>query len=764
MDHLPFSRSTDSTRSQLAIPRLSTEKFNDKYLIDYPDAIARKYEEEWYKKLETGVLLESMPSLQTWLFFGLLGTVFRRSSRKTWKDFSREATESAEATVTTEALVGYTIDYLKGELFTLSHQKHVCCCLQKAYDVLNSICGTNFGSSTCSQVVLSLSILGEYLSIVMAWHFVDSIQLPPKLLRAWPAGRLSNSHFLSWRMQTDGWCRKDIARQMQNLTTSGMYYVSRFGNPDASIAHESCTFTLCDAARVPDNSYHTKHVCENGNCGMAIAKQCQLDSILRKGDLIPLISPINDDTESAHDSYIELIERSPSSIYVAISHIWSEGLGNESDNSLPRCQLVRLSRYVKELYSPEIACRVLFWIDSICCPRKPRDLRGLAISKMRDTYARADKVLVLDSWLQAQEIGRYSEYDLGLKVFASKWSKRLWTLQEGALAAKLVFRFRSASFSYKDDFYGDDISSLRFQLPLARTDLEQVTIRAACTVAYRILRGYQLRIGGKERDNRQTLSILRGLKHRDTSHDEDEGLCLGALFNLDLEKIFEKKSAEGRMATFWKLLPDIPPSLIFSFAPRLQEKGLRWAPAQLRWSTSAFFDDHIKNDRPAAKLYNSSEANGLLVEYPVVLLHCPKRPLSHTFYFKSKKWYRVSCNTFYITRMQEYGMSNPQPIEDSKDEIDWCREDELFVKAEGVGILLSVDLPEVDPLFDYRAILVSIQGEENGMLLVKYESTISITPVVELPPRLQNTQLDGDIVEIIESTIIKERHQKWCLS
>ena len=71
-----------------------------------------------------------------------------------------------------------------------------------------------------------------------------------------------------------------------------------------------------------------------------------------------------------------------------------------------------------------------------------------------------------------------------------------------------------------------------------------------------------------------------------------------------------------------------------------------------------------------------------------------------------------------------------------------------------------MDLPEVDPLFDYRATLVSIQEEENGTLLVKYESTISITPVVELPPRLQNTQMNEDIVEIIEGTIIKERHQK----
>ena len=761
MDHLYLPKFIDHPWT---IPRLSTIRFDNKYLNQYPDAILSKYEGEWREKMEAGNLSEVMPSLQTWLFFGLLQTFFKRSSQKIWKDFSREATKTTEASVTTKALVDYTIRYLPTSEFTLNHQQHACRCLLVAYDVLNSVC-KHIKSPTCSLVILSFSVLGEYLSKVMVCRFSDHdrIGLPPILLRAWPAGRLSSGHFLSGRMQEDGWCPKDIAKQMQNLSTSGMYHASRFGNPDASKSHERCTYTLCDVARVPNHFYRTEHVCEDGNCGILRANQDQLESIVQRG-LIPLISPADDAVERNQNSYLNLIEPCPDTIYVAISHIWSEGLGNEAENSLPRCQLVRLSQYVKDLYRPEISGQVFFWIDTICCPRKPRDLRGLAISKMRDTYMEADKVIVLDSWLQTQEMEDDWHYELALKVFSSKWSKRLWTLQEGALARKVAFRFKHASFPYKDKVYREDLASQKYQLHLDRKNLEQVMIRADCTVAYRTLRGYQLRAKWGKLDNVQTLGLLRGLKHRDTSNDNDEGLCLGALFNLDLKKIWEAKSVEGRMAAVWKLLPDIPPSLIFSFGPRLHEKGFRWAPSQFRWSTSAYFDDNVGYVPPAGKLYTASNITGLLVQYPGVLLHCPRRPLCDEFYFKTEQWYRVSCNTFYKNRKLEFGLENPQPIENFKHKIDWCKDVQSSLETEGVGLLLSVDLEYVHPLIDYRAILVSIQGRENGMFLAKYESTISITRVAQIPEQLYDAQLNNDVVRTIEETTVQDRHSKWCLS
>src|SRR2546429_3762467 len=90
--------------------------------------------------------------------------------------------------------------------------------------------------------------------------------------------------------------------------------------------------------------------------------------------------------------------------YVAISHVWSDGLSNPHGNSMPICQLSSLHRKVQALYrtaSDRQESPIPFWIDTMCCPTDPPEARRLAIIAMRRTYADADKVLVLDSYVQS---------------------------------------------------------------------------------------------------------------------------------------------------------------------------------------------------------------------------------------------------------------------------------------------------------------------------------------------------------------------------
>ena len=755
MEHLPLPRLTCPVHDPLTIPRLSVEKYDGEPFDKYPDRV------EKHGKFSPKSMSELMTFLQTWLFFGLLGTVFKRDPDEIWRDFSRELTELSIITVTTEQLGLYTRKYLTS--FKPSHRKTVYSCLRIAYETLNSVCNRPILSSIHSKVLLSLSVLGEFLSILMALSFPgEESELGPKLLRAWPAGILSSGHFLSQRMQDDGWCRRDIARNVQLLTTSALYFVSHFGNPDAHVSHLSCTFTECKSAQISEDEYRTKHICRHGDCGDIKADQDRLTSILQNDSSIPLIPVMNDDTTyDIHEQCLDLIDSGSQIRYVAISHVWSEGLGNVSQNSLPRCQLLRLSEFVKELYDPKITDQLYFWIDSICCPRDPKESRRLAIQKMRDTYARADKVLVLDSWLQTQAIDSRWRHELGLKVFVSKWNKRLWTLQEGALAKQLVFRFKTNSFAYPDEKFRNDLLFSDWRLNLSGEDLEQIMLKTAGTVAYRALRGYHLSTAHEPLNRYHTFGIIRGLKHRDTSHDQDEALCLGNLFNLEAKKIFDAP-AERRMATVWTLFPDIPPSLIFSFAPRLEQEGFRWAPRTLRWSTSAFFDDHIKYVPPPGRLLTSAEANGLLVEYPGVLFDCPRKPLFHTFYFKLEHWYRVSCNTFFETRKLTFGMETPEPIaEGRKVAVDWCRNAQSF-EPMSAGIILNVGLSSIDHgLSDSRGILVSIHGESDSILFAKFESTASVRIVGTKIPSVRFNEIS---TEVVERANIRSHNQKWCLS
>ncbi len=93
--------------------------------------------------------------------------------------------------------------------------------------------------------------------------------------------------------------------------------------------------------------------------------------------------------------------------YIAISHVWSDGLGNKRANGLPACQVRRLYKYITDLakklglnYVPNI------WIDSLCMPVDPklRQYRRLAIEWLPRTFDEVEHILVLDEELYMESI------------------------------------------------------------------------------------------------------------------------------------------------------------------------------------------------------------------------------------------------------------------------------------------------------------------------------------------------------------------------
>ena len=77
--------------------------------------------------------------------------------------------------------------------------------------------------------------------------------------------------------------------------------------------------------------------------------------------------------------------------YVFISHVRSEGLGNDLENSIPYCKLVQLCGYVEKLYDDPLAC-VPFWMDTACIPAK-KDIRKYALEAITNIINSADKVV-----------------------------------------------------------------------------------------------------------------------------------------------------------------------------------------------------------------------------------------------------------------------------------------------------------------------------------------------------------------------------------
>ena len=137
--------------------------------------------------------------------------------------------------------------------------------------------------------------------------------------------------------------------------------------------------------------------------------------------------------------------------YVAISHVWADGLGNPQANTMPRCQLVYLQEKVNWVCSHHESCAsndpsVAFWIDTLCVPLHDKQARRIAISKMKEVYHNAKLVIVLDSSLLYQALPPTYEETL-LAISGALWNQRLWTFQEGQLASRLRFLFREGMFA-----------------------------------------------------------------------------------------------------------------------------------------------------------------------------------------------------------------------------------------------------------------------------------------------------------------------------
>ena len=275
-------------------------------------------------------------------------------------------------------------------------------------------------------------------------------------------------------------------------------------------------------------------------------------------DKIPLISCTKDENGRVE---IETIKGSLCSDYTAISHVWAGGLGNELENSLPECQLKYLMSIVEELPRTPMRSfkaehtfistwmssaekisqcgaivasrwsrrRSLFWIDTLCIPvakRPPNeaelemDYKSRAIASMAQLYAGARNVLVLDPKLQhvpTALVQDNSKFLVAL-IKSSAWMGRSWTLQEGALAENIFFRFKDRSLPL------GEVSPREIGLPTVRMlDYNPENIKQYSDL--------KLWLPSKFSD------VWNGLINRSTGQPKDVPAIFAAMINLSADEI-----------------------------------------------------------------------------------------------------------------------------------------------------------------------------------------------------------------------------------
>lgn len=586
IDHLPLP--SKPTLGNLEISFLSSQPYDGGPLLTYPQRNGWKLEYNLPKKECTVSYqlsvepTEGVASLvQTWLYFGMLCEFLEEPVDTSLFQVKNHANRVILSTRSLERLVCDRIVQLRDNYRSTSHVEALDRWKEQTYSailearhncLLIAYTQNEAPESPLALTSLAIAALGEYLSFAIG-HLCLHLGLESPVQQTWrlfgdvhaDCGQSIQSLMLRL-----GWCPSKLAQLNLAHTrhVSSLWYFANLIPPRAAESHESCSSEQCALLRIDKAQYEVAHSSAGCDCTYLGPDQSRLESIVREGSL-PIVTVQEDPASGLSTLHAE--EYTAGQAFVAVSHVWADGRGNADENSLPTCTLHELQDLINGLPGMEPLTSTPFWMDTLCVPRNPKNLRKKALKRLRDPYDLASHVLIIDSYLRSHNASDVHMTEVLARIACSGWTQRLWTFQEGRLATRTWFAFRDKCIDPRAavDQWHETFGRIP---PLAShdVDLSMITNHTSTTVYPQIPKDYA------------SLVMLRlALRTRATSVQSDEALCLGSILGLDMDAIVEA-SAATRMQVLWSLVPAIPKGLVFSQTKKkLEGKGFRWAPASL---------------------------------------------------------------------------------------------------------------------------------------------------------------------------------------
>jgi hypothetical protein len=354
-----------------------------------------------------------------------------------------------------------------------------------------------------------------------------------------------------------GWCPVIVDTILRQSSGCMLGYARTLKCPHSrsSEGHGECTPESCVVSTRDSSNDPPKHFPESCKCSNSMPSLEDVKRLLQ-GRKIPVV----DDGLNVKDSL--------ATHFVAISHVWGDGLRGTTEKGLPGCQIKRLAQMARRIleHRGRDARGGAFWIDTLCIPEIDA-LRHRAIGLMGQTYKEAEAVLVIDSGLRDISSSAPLEEIMFHMVF-SRWMQRLWTFQEAALAKKLYFEFSDALVSL------DDLYEEYFSIPEKEKEHFNPVLIDLRIALERAHRGYLPGFSGFDfRD------VYRILRRRTTSKQSDQTLAVSGVLNLDAFELARISDPDQRMETFLLRIGKLPSNIIFQFGvSRLEKRGFRWAP------------------------------------------------------------------------------------------------------------------------------------------------------------------------------------------
>jgi hypothetical protein len=647
-------------------------------------------------QIESSRVVESF--LQEWLFFGLLYEVLREDFKKEDLLLKREG---RPWTITTSNLPDALWSY-KRRWASMSHDEHAQnqrrthtkACLGEASEFVNKFLGSLSTEQATiplrEDVILSITIMVGTLSAAAAevCRISKFSTTRPKSVDT----LLLNHH----------WCPTSLAMlERRGFGPQGMFYAAMLGPLPSDRDHSSCSKdeVECKANNVDRSTYKTEHSPDcrakkhdaKSNCPFEHVDHDKVCTIVESAELHPVVALLS---ESDSTFCLEVQRSNSSQPYVAISHVWMDGMGNNHGNALPRCQLRRLQRLVNSLYGAAQTEPIPFWIDTLCCPREPRESRNKAIDKMAATYQNADKILVLDANLFMNRLAscQADPTEIFMRILSTNWMRRLWTLMEGVLGKSLYFAFFDGVIDMQKSVSSlqthiwttfESISPPEDRQLLLNTYPGQDTSR---TALWQYTRLRDLR---EKQEEKRLAAMWNTMQWRSTSWASDETICVAIILGFapveigelqDVKVIYidptadpeEKASLEAlrrtQLAARYKLFLEllirrrtrIPRGWVFTRADRFDETGLRWAP-------SSFFRTAATGTIVAAEPTGPVTAAGLHINAHAFELYLPPTPFKSRFIMLDEptaEFYDVDYATPIAGNTVPWGNLAPEGIQD----------------------------------------------------------------------------------------------------
>jgi hypothetical protein len=259
--------------------------------------------------------------LQNWLYFGVLYEFFGEELRES--DFIDVQTHS----VHTRNLRRYVAELDQrlstfGQIKGQEYESRVIQCLQHVSFELREI-AFQTPRMINSRLLLSIVLLCDFLRRISGF-----------------AGAVFSAGYglmqeVSSSMFRAGWCPSTIKKLYSRIDPASFYLASRLSVPPVrdGMSHIKCIGRQCLVSQTDESAYRTDHVCPQQVCSFEAASHEKLFGILKSGNV-----PITTYEQGVNGKRcLEVTASRPGWKYVAISHVWSDKMGNPYGNAIPRC-------------------------------------------------------------------------------------------------------------------------------------------------------------------------------------------------------------------------------------------------------------------------------------------------------------------------------------------------------------------------------------------------------------------------------------------